>query len=353
MELETLDLKKVIPYKNNPRNNDNAEESVEASIKQCTYINPIIVDEDNIVLAGHTRLKALKKLGYKKCQVLRVKGLTEEQKKKFRLLDNKTNEFADWDSSLLALELKDLNFENFDFKWPGELLSSPEPKIDEMSEEDDEDDKYYGDERERTFEAVNLNDYNPFKTAGKYDMPILKTEDHIPKDLISFNYMLSSDDYCKGVHFYIDDYQFERIWNNPHGYMERLSKFDCCLTPDFSLYTEMPVAMQIWNVYRSRLIGQIMQNYGIKVIPTLSWCKENSFDFCFDGIMPGGVVSVSTIGVKRSSDATKLWFMGMDEAIKRLKPRHVIVYGGDIGYKFKCGVSYISNHNAEKISKKE
>lgn len=353
MELETIELKKIIPYKNNPRNNDNAVESVEASIKQCTYINPIIVDEDNIVLAGHTRLKALTKLGYKKCQVLRVKDLNDEQKQKFRLLDNKTNEIANWDNSLLAMELKDLDFGDFDFNWPDDLFTLPEPQNDDLSDEQLEDDKYYGDERERTFEAVNLNDYNPYKTAGKYDMPILKAEDHIPTDLISFNYMLSTDDFEKGVHFYIDDYQFERIWNNPHGYMDRLSKFDCCLTPDFSLYTEMPVAMQIWNVYRSRLIGQIMQTAGIKVIPTLSWCKEKSFDFCFDGIEPGGVVSVSTIGVKRSSEAMKLWVKGMDEAIKRLKPRHVIVYGGDIGYKFKCGVSYIRNHNADKIAKKE
>ena len=111
----------------------------------------------------------------------------------------------------------------------------------------------------------------------------------------------------------------------------------------------MPVAMQIWNTFRSRLIGQIMQDNGITVIPTLSWCRENSYDFCFDGIEPGGVVSVSTIGVKKDAGANRLWFAGMDEAITRLRPRHVVVYGGDIGYRFSCGVTYINNHNSERF----
>ena len=96
-----------------------------------------------------------------------------------------------------------------------------------------------------------------------------------------------------------------------------------------------------------------MQDYGIKVIPTLSWCRKESFDFCFDGIEPGGVVSVSTIGVKNDTGATKLWYAGMDEAIERLNPRYVIVYGGDIGYRFGCGVKYIENHNSDNFKKSE
>ena len=100
---------------------------------------------------------------------------------------------------------------------------------------------------------------------------------------ISFNYILNTDAFDKGVHFYIDDYRFERLWNDPHKYIDRLKLFDCMLTPDFSLYMDMPKAMQIWNIYRSRLIGQIAQDEGIKVIPTLSWSDSQSFKFCFDG----------------------------------------------------------------------
>ena len=105
----------------------------------------------------------------------------------------------------------------------------------------------------------------------------------------------------------------------------------------------------MWNVYRSRLIGQIWQDAGLIVIPTLQWCREDSFEFCFDGIEPGGTVSVSTIGVKNDPDAGDLWVAGMDEAMKRLRPKHVVVYGGDIGYKFPCRVTYIANHNADRL----
>lgn len=110
--MQVADIK---PYKNNPRHNDNAVEAVAESIKQCEYIAPIIVDENNTILAGHTRLKALQKLGKTEAEVMQVTGLTEAQKKKYRLLDNKTNELAEWDIDLLEVELEDLDFEGYDF----------------------------------------------------------------------------------------------------------------------------------------------------------------------------------------------------------------------------------------------
>lgn len=115
MKLETFAIDKIIPYPNNPRHNENAVDAVAESIRKCTYIQPIIVDENNVVLAGHTRLKALKKLGYEQVPVLVYEGLTEEQKKKFRYLDNKTGEAAEWDIELLMDELADLDLGDLDF----------------------------------------------------------------------------------------------------------------------------------------------------------------------------------------------------------------------------------------------
>ena len=110
-----LPLEDIIPYEKNARKNDDAVPVVMESIRQCEYIAPIIVDEDNVILAGHTRWKALKKLvnedkKYSKIDVIKVTGLTEEQKKKYRLLDNKTNEIAQWDFELLPDELEGLDF---------------------------------------------------------------------------------------------------------------------------------------------------------------------------------------------------------------------------------------------------
>jgi len=115
MELVTLNLADIIPYENNPRDNDGAVDAVAESIRQCEYIAPIIVDENNVILAGHTRRKALLRLGRTEAEVVIKRGLTEEQKRKYRLLDNKTNEFAEWDFDLLAEELDGLDFDGFDF----------------------------------------------------------------------------------------------------------------------------------------------------------------------------------------------------------------------------------------------
>lgn len=96
----------------------------------------------------------------------------------------------------------------------------------------------------------------------------------------------------------------------------------------------MPIAMQIWNTYRSRLIGQYYQDLGLEVIPSLNWSDERSFEFCFDGLPKNSVVSISSVGIKQSSEAQKLWENGVKEAIKRLQPTHVLLYGGNIGLDF-------------------
>lgn len=112
IKVQVADLK---PYDRNPRRNDHAVAYVAESMKQVGYITPIVCDENLLILAGETRLKAMKQSGQTEVQVLRVSGLTEEQKKKFRILDNKVGEVADWDEELLEEELEDLDFEGFDF----------------------------------------------------------------------------------------------------------------------------------------------------------------------------------------------------------------------------------------------
>lgn len=115
MRLETLKLLEIHPYENNPRKNDDAVNAVAESIRQCTYITPIIVDENHVILAGHTRYKALKALGYEEISCLICDGLAEEQKKKYRYLDNKTGEKATWDLMKLEVELEGIDLEGFDF----------------------------------------------------------------------------------------------------------------------------------------------------------------------------------------------------------------------------------------------
>ena len=116
-ELVVMKVADIVPYENNPRNNKKAVDVVAKSIKQVTYVNPIIVNEDNVILAGHTRLEALKKLGTEEVEVLKVRGLDAERQKKFRLLDNKAGEFSQWDYVALLDEMEGLDWEGLDLDW--------------------------------------------------------------------------------------------------------------------------------------------------------------------------------------------------------------------------------------------
>lgn len=115
LRLEKRKLSEIREYSNNPRIIDEAVPLVAESIRQCGYITPIVIDEDGIILAGHTRLAALKENGAEECDVIVAVGLSEEQRKKYRLLDNKTGEIATWDKAKLREEIQDLDFEGFDF----------------------------------------------------------------------------------------------------------------------------------------------------------------------------------------------------------------------------------------------
>lgn len=189
-------------------------------------------------------------------------------------------------------------------------------------------------ERIRTIRGYNLDCFDWIRAADFYEMPIIKAESYIPDELIGFNYALTTKRRNAGIHFFIDDYQFERVWNEPQRYLPILGRFPCVLTPDFSLYMDMPMAMKIWNTYRSRLIGQMMQDYGIRVVPTLSWAEPETFSFCFDGIEPHGCVAVSTVGTMNDDHAQMIWKQGMTEAINRLRPMMVLCYGLKPDYDF-------------------
>ena len=96
MEIKIVKVSELIPYEKNPRKNDKAVESVANSIKEFGFKIPIIVDKNNIIVAGHTRLKAAKKLGLKEVPIIIADDLTDEQIKAFRLADNKVSEIAEW-----------------------------------------------------------------------------------------------------------------------------------------------------------------------------------------------------------------------------------------------------------------
>ena len=111
MEVQMMEISKIIPYENNPRINDEAVEQVANSIHEFGFRNPIIVDKNMVIIAGHTRLKASEKLGLKLVPVLIAEDLSEDQANALRLADNKTGEIARWDKKKLDEELRNIDWE--------------------------------------------------------------------------------------------------------------------------------------------------------------------------------------------------------------------------------------------------
>ncbi|MHA1677470.1 MAG: ParB N-terminal domain-containing protein, partial [Promethearchaeota archaeon] len=114
LEIKYIAIKDLKKYKNNPRKNKKAVEIVAKSIKEFGFLVPLVLDNKNIIVTGHTRYKAAIKLNMKMLPCVYAENLTEKQIKAFRIMDNKTSEFADWDIDLLKEEMIELS--NMDFE---------------------------------------------------------------------------------------------------------------------------------------------------------------------------------------------------------------------------------------------
>lgn len=189
---------------------------------------------------------------------------------------------------------------------------------------------------------------NQFNGVGKFDIP------EIPKSnfsddtlenllLIGFDKInTDQSNYERMVHFFLYDYKFENIWKKPDEYVEKLKKYKAVLSPDFSMYIEMNKALQLYNTFRNRWCGAYLASKDIKVIPTVNWVDENTFEFCFDGIPKGSIVAVSTYMVRERNnhaDQKDFFMKGYEEMLRRIEPSKIICYSepfpemqGDIIY---------------------
>lgn len=184
---------------------------------------------------------------------------------------------------------------------------------------------------------LNLS-YAQYEGVGEYDIPeMLPVHIDNLKDipLQGFNFALKEKrPETLGVHFFLHDYQFERVWKYPDRYLEVLKKFAFVLSPDFSSYADMPKALQIYNLYRNRWCGRYWQEHGIKVIPTLTMGDTDLFKVFFEGIPKHSTIAVSTMGEGRWGKFKGL--LGWWDVIQyKLEPETILLYGKDLSAELK------------------
>jgi len=186
-----------------------------------------------------------------------------------------------------------------------------------------------------------------FDGVGEYGIPQVEAVYEMPEiqKWIEFAYCkrFRADRYDRskvGVHCFEPDYKFDRLWQKPDKYAEMIMQFGCMLGPDFSMYTDFPKALQIYNHYRKHWLTAYYQMvYNITVVPTIGWVDKDSYDWCFDGEPEDSIVAVSNVGLGNRKDAKQIFRDGYNEMLTRLQPRKVLMltrnfedYPGPIEY---------------------
>lgn len=170
---------------------------------------------------------------------------------------------------------------------------------------------------------------NGFETVGKWNIPLIRKQEFDSREvkLIACSDTKQNDSESnkkRGVHFFVDDYRFNGIYDRPERTLSRYSQYAFLLSPDYSTYSDMSMWRQLENVAKNRWVGAYWQSMGLTVIPTVSWGLTQSFDFCFDGIEKNATVAVGMIGCKRN----KLPFMrGYNAMLEKLAPSKIICFG--------------------------
>lgn len=129
-----------------------------------------------------------------------------------------------------------------------------------------------------------------------------------------------------GLHFYIDDYKFERLWNNPDKYIELLKGYKHIIQPDFSLYYDFPVALQIYNKYRNHWLSAYYATKGITMIPNISLSTPSEYIWTLLGYPRHSVVAFSDLGAIHSKQERDITIKAYDEMIKRLDPIQILYF---------------------------
>lgn len=163
-----------------------------------------------------------------------------------------------------------------------------------------------------------------------FDIPIIKPlpdDIPLPRSLIPFDKRHQTNNFNQWVHCYLFDFRFKQLITNTEKHMEIIRKFDGFITPDPSLYRDMPLSPQIANTYLNRAVGHYMQRMGIPTIVNIRWSTEKSFPFAFLGAPHNSTIATSNHGSLRGKENLYWFELGFDEMVNQLTPKRVILHG--------------------------
>lgn len=165
--------------------------------------------------------------------------------------------------------------------------------------------------------------------AGDFEMPVIEGTDAIPDGLVRFSDSKSRkrDDISAWVVPYEHDIKLRPYWSNAFKYMDRLLEHPGIVSWDFSMYRNMPFALQYWNCFRSRLLGSLYERCGGVCIPNIRPSDSRSLIYSFDGLPTEATVAMGTSGAISTYEDKAVFTMYVDETVKRLRPKNIIVYG--------------------------
>lgn len=324
VNIKTEDIK---PYTKNAKKHPREQIAhIANSIKEFGFKVPLVIDKNNYIVCGHGRYEAARLLEIPVLPCIYADDLNKEQIKAFRLSDNKVAE-SEWDKDLVIEELGeifDIDMSDFGF----DLEDLTDVDLDDGDIDLDLDDRAPSCQH-NVFENQEVMQ---FPCNGKYGIPEMQATDTVGDKMLRFMDWKEIDnpqDYI--AHFYYDDYKFMSAWRDPNKYIDRLQEFKAVVSPDFSLYIDFPIALQILSCYRRQWCGAYWQSLGIDVIPDVIWGRKDSFDFCFEGIPKHSTVAISTVGVKKdkewNNEKDSLFRDGYNEMLKRLEPTTILFYG--------------------------
>ncbi len=333
LKVEYVPIDDIKPYESNAKLHPAEQvEQIKQSIREFGFLDPIAVWQDGKVIEGHGRLIAAHELGMDKIPIIRLDSLTDEQRRAYTLIHNKLTMNSPFDVDLLDIELEmisDIDMEQFGFD-----ISDIQGTIPDM------DDMYGGGldggaEPSCTHNVFENQERRQFAEENWYGIPAMEATDATGDKLLrfcDFNQVEDHENYI--AHFFYDDFKFISAWREPDKYLDKLRRFKAVISPDFSLYTDFPRALQILSCYRRQWCGAYWQEKGLTVIPDVVWGDKESYEFCFLGIPKHSTVAVSTVGVtldKNWNDkGDSLFRDGYNEMLNRLEPTTIILYGSEI-----------------------